>query len=96
MNELIEKIILSEELTNEQKVTLINRVVNASHNIDRFLVEGFYLRTEENKEENCIDVQLWYRNADPSGTLYHGNTNYNKDAILEFMKKTCLTNGHTK
>ena len=96
MDELIEKIIFSDDLTSEQKSNLIMRVLNASHGIEKFLAEGYYLRSKKNEETNSIDIQLWYRNVDPSGMTHNGNTNYNVDAILEFMKQTCITNSLKK
>ena len=96
MNELIEKIIFDAELSDEQKARLIIKVTNASHGIDRLVTDGFYLHAQENRKTGAIDIKLWYRNEDPSGMIQHGDTHYDTDAILAFMKKHSLTKGNVK
>lgn len=90
MNDLIVAIMKNEELSNEQKLTLILKVANASHGIDRFVAPGFYLHTEEKSEGKDIDMQLWYRNIDENGATMHGPTNYDTNTILKIMEENCL------
>ncbi len=89
MNELIEKIINDEELSNEEKTILIKKVVNASHQINRFITPGFYLHTDIRPDES-IDMQLWYRNVDENGTTEHGPTDWDSDKIIRMMKEEYL------
>ena len=88
--ELINRIIKDEELSAEDKAVLIEKVFKASHGMDRFITPGFYLHTDKNEETGEIDIQLWFRNVDESGTTMHGPTNYDCDAIVDMMKNECL------
>lgn len=96
MNELIEKVMADEELSEEDKVVLIERIVNASHGIDRFVTPGLYLHTAVNQEEGVINMSLWYRNEDENGMTDHGPTNYNSNTIVSIMKKECLNKKVTR
>lgn len=87
--ELISLIINDEDLSAEDKTILIEKVFKASHGMDRFVTPGFYLHTDRNEETGEIDVQLWFRNVDESGTM-HGPTNYDSGVIVEMMKSECL------
>ncbi len=89
MKELIERIIFNESLSDADKAILINKVVNASHGIDKFVNDGYYLHTTKNQNGD-IDIQLWFRNVEENGETMHGPTNYTISQIIEFMKENCL------
>ena len=91
MKDLILQIINDEELTPEDKSNLVEKLIKASHGIDRFVTPGFYLHTETNTETGEVDIQLWYRNVDESGTTMHGPTDYSSDKIVEMMKSEYLS-----
>ena len=90
MNELVEKIINDESISNEDKIVLIDRLINASHGKNRFITPGLYLRAEINPETEELDMQLWFRNEEIGGETMHGPTDYDKDEILDQMKSNCL------
>ena len=85
MKDLLNCIMYDEELTIEEKELFIEKIIMASHGINKFISDGFYFHTEV--IDNNIDIQLWYRNIDEKGTLYHGNTNYNCYEIVNIMKQ---------
>lgn len=89
MNELIEKI-FDLEISDMEKKVLIQKVVNASHGLNRNLSDGCYLKAIQNPETLDIDIQLWYRNATETGMTMNGPTNLDKDGIIELMCNTCL------
>ena len=91
MKDLITQIINDEELSAENKSDLIEKIVKASHGIDKFVAPGFYLHTDKNQETGEIDIQLWYRNVDESGMTMHGPTNYDNSKIIEMMKQEYLS-----
>ena len=90
MKALITQIINDEELSVEDKSALIEKIVKASHGIDKFVASGFYLHTDKNQETGEIDIQLWYRNVDESGMTMHGPTNYDNSIIIKMMKQEYL------
>lgn len=87
MKDLIVQIINDEELSVEDKSNFIEKIVKASHGMDRFVTPGFYFHTDINKETGEIDIALWYRNVDEYGTKEHGPTNYDNSQIVEMMKQ---------
>ena len=93
MKDLINTIISDEELSSENKSYLIEKIIKASHGIDRFIAPGFYLRTDPRKiqENGEIDIQLWYRNIDDSGMTMNCPTNYDNNKIIEMMKQEYLS-----
>ena len=93
MKELITRIISDEELSVEDKSNLIEKIVKASHGMDRFIAPGFYLHTDyENiQKTGDIDIQLWYRNVEESGMTMHGPTYYDNNTIFEMMKQEYLS-----
>ena len=95
MNELIELIMNDEELSIQEKTMLIEKVATSSHGIDKQVTPGFYLHT--NIVDNAfVDVQLWYRNVDESGTVSHGPTNWNAAKIVQLMKEELIKHSKTK
>ncbi len=96
MKALLDLIIADEELSLEDKSNLIEKIINASHGLNKFVAPGFYLHTDKN-EKGELDMQLWYRNTDDSGMTMHGPTNYNATKIVEMMKSEYLSQkGKTK
>lgn len=93
MNTIIDEI-MNSELSNEDKTTLIKKVVYASHGINVTVAPGFYLRGERVEDE--VDLSLWYRNVDEDGNLERGSTNYDAKQIVEFLIENCLTDKKTK
>ena len=93
---MIEKVITNSELSDDDKVILVEKIVNASHGIDRFINSVFYLRATANKEKDNIDMQLWYRNEDENGMTYHGPTSYDSDEIIKLMAKECLNKNRSR
>ena len=90
MKELISLIVNDIELSNEDKIDLLEKMVNASHGLDSFVAPGFYLHTDKNEQTGELNMQLWFRNEDENGMTSHGPTNYSSEMIIEMMKKECL------
>ena len=90
MKDLISRIISDEEISVEDKCILIEKLIKATHDIDRFVAPGRYLHTEIDYSTGDFDIQLWYRMEEDSGMRYHGPTNQSNDVIIELMKERCL------
>ena len=69
--ELIRNIIESE-LTEEEKIALLNNIMTKGR-----INDGFYLKEDENGELEC-----WFRNIDEFGTADHGPTNYTAEQVV--------------
>lgn len=87
MKDLISKIINDSELSEEDKINFIEKIINASHEMDNIVAPGFYFHADKNQENGEIDLQLWYRNVDESGMTMHGPTNYDNNRIIQMMKQ---------
>jgi len=85
MNEIIEIIMNDDELNEKDKTVLIQKVVMASHGMNRFINKGYFLHTEK-KKDGSISMEIWYRNEDDE-TVTHGRTGWDSHQIVEFMKK---------
>lgn len=92
MEELIDKIMYSEDLSLEEKNAMIKKIIKAIHGYDMFINPNFYLRfdkkqeNEEDKKNLDFDVELWYRKVWSDGRIYQGNTGYTLDEIITIMK----------
>lgn len=102
MRKILEIIINSQDLTNDEKTAMIEKIISAKKGNAEFINPGFYLRVIENKENNVNEdkIQLWYRNVDPStGTTDHGNTGYDEQKIFNEMYDSMMkakSNGTTR
>ncbi len=91
MKDLIDYIINDDELSAEDKSALIEKIVKASHGIDRIVTPGLYFNTEVNERTGEIDMQLWYRNVDEAGRTMHNPTGFDSTQIAEIMKNEYLS-----
>lgn len=69
--ELIRNIIESE-LTEEEKISMLNNIMTKGR-----INDGFYL-----KQDNEGNLECWYRNEDEYGTTDHGPTNYTAEQVV--------------
>ena len=69
--ELIRNIIESE-LTEEEKISMLNNIMTKGQ-----VSDGFYL-----KKDNEGNLECWYRNEDEYGTTDHGPTNYTAEQVV--------------
>ena len=70
--ELIRNIIESE-LTEEEKISMLNNIMTKGR-----INDGFYL-----KQDNEGNLECWYRNEDEYGTTDHGPTNYTAEQVVD-------------
>ena len=77
LSKLINSVISSEILSNEDKVAFVKLLTNGDLNRGIFIHEGFYLK---GIDENV--VQCWYRNVDPSQQTMHGNTGWSDPNMI--------------
>ena len=72
--ELIRTIIESE-LSDEEKVSLLNNIMTKGS-----INDGYYLKKDEEGNLEC-----WFRNEDEYGTTEHGPTNYNVEQVIDIV-----------
>lgn len=97
MKEIIDCIINDEELNNEEKATLVNKVALASHGIDRFINDELYLHTDDSFEVGAeVKMAVYARQVSPGGATNHFPTNMGVSEIEQLMKEEILGKNKTR
>lgn len=92
IKELVERTILDNDFTDEQKATLINKLFDVSQGVNWHLEEGFYLNAIKDENTPSVYVRLCYLNVAENGMKFRGDTGYNTDQIFALMKNACVKN----
>ncbi len=90
MKEFIKKIITSEDIDEEEKIQLIEKIINVSMGKSQHINEFLYLKTVFIEETKETVLQLWSKMKDGQGKIIQKNTGFNNNQIIDILHKEYL------
>jgi len=90
MKEMYRLLLSNPNMSNEEKVAISHKLLNAIVAEELFIDAGYYLRVTDTEDADLMDVQLWSRSVDSDGVMTKANTGCNKEQILEALHKVYL------